>query len=224
MVIADSDISYTLLTLFTPLKYTLVMSRTRDKRFKKDYSRNDIIAYLQGVYKILSKSPTYRDLRKIPGPAASTIIRRFGTWSSALKRAGIRPQTQQLIKGERTFIRLNWRRMTDKEIAKTLGVTDEVIKYYRMNLNLWKNRKGTAKSTFRKRALKLYGDACESCGVKFCEWHHIVPKSIDPKDWCILCPTCHAVITRRFIRLEKRSDVNAKLAPFVKKLYLDLKI
>lgn len=198
------------------------MHKTKDKRFKKDYSLNDIITYLQGVYKFLSRSPTYRDLKKIPGPAASTIIRRFGTWSSALKRAGIRPQTRQLIKGERTFIRLNWRSMTDNDIANKLGVTGEVIKYYRMNLNLWKNRKGTAKSTFRKRALKLYGDACESCGVKFCEWHHIIPKSIDSKDWCILCPTCHAVITRKFVSVEKRSDISTHLTPFVKNLYKDL--
>lgn len=199
------------------------MNRDRDKRFKKDYSKEDIIAYLRGVYKLFKRSPTYRDLKKIPGPAASTIIRRFGKWSSALKSSGIRPQTRQLIKGERTFIRLNWRKMTDEEIAKRLGINFSVVRYYRMNYNLWKNRKGTAKSTFRKKALNLYGEACESCGIKFCEWHHIIPKSKNPQDWCVLCPTCHATITRKYVTVKSREDIVNKLRPFVHNLHRDLK-
>ncbi len=114
--------------------------------------------------------------------------------------------------------------MTDKEIAKTLGVTEVVIKYYRMNYKLWKNRKGTARSTYRREAIKLYGKACEVCGLKICEWHHIVPKSINPEDWCILCPLCHEVITRKLVIVRNRKDLQTQLLPYVKGLYLDFNV
>lgn len=200
------------------------MNKTKNKRFKKDYSKKDIIDYLKGIFKILKKSPTYRDLNNFPGPSPRTIVRRFGYWSKALKEAGIRPHTNQLIKGEPSFIRMNWRNMTDKEIAKHLGVKSYVIRYYRMNFNLWKNRKGTAKSTFRNKAFKLYGNKCEACGLTICEWHHIISKSKNPKDWCILCPICHEVITRKQVEIKSREDIKTKLVPFIKEVYSKLNI
>lgn len=200
------------------------MQWTKDRRFKKDYTKADIIIYLKGVYRLLGRPPSSRDLDKFPGPAPRTIIRRFGYWSKALKAAEIRPQTHQLKNGERTFIRANWRKMTDKQIAEKLGVTEIVIKYYRMNYNLWKNRKGTAKSTYRREALKLYGKQCEVCGISICEWHHIVPKSVKSQDWCILCSLCHAVITRKFVEVKNRKDLKIKLLPYMKNVYSQLKI
>lgn len=199
-------------------------NRTKDKRFKKDYTRKDILAYLHGIYKVLGRSPSSRDINRFPGPAPRTIIRRFGYWSTALKEAGIRPQTHQLQRGERSFIRENWRKMTDKQIANKLGVSEVVIKYYRMNYNLWKNRKGTAKSTYRKEALRLYGERCEVCGINICEWHHIVSRSTEPKNWCILCPLCHEVITRKLIIVKSREELKTKLIPYMQKVYSNLKI
>ncbi|MDO8619248.1 MAG: hypothetical protein Q7R49_04880 [Candidatus Daviesbacteria bacterium] len=198
--------------------------RTKDKRFKKDYTRKDILNYLKGVQKILGRSPSSRDLSKFPGPAPRTIIRRFNSWSKALKEAGMRPQTHQLKSGEHSFIRMHWRKMTDKEIAEKLGVTEIVIKYYRMNYNLWKNRKGTAKSTYRKEALKIYGQKCEVCGLTICEWHHIIPKSTKSNDWSILCPTCHAVITRKLVIVSSRDELKTKLLPYMRKLYSELEL
>lgn len=196
------------------------MNRTHDQRFRKDYTNKEILNYLRGIHKLLKRSPVSRDLHKFPGPAPRTVIRRFGTWSGALKLAGIRPQTNQLMKGEKTFIRANWRKMVDREIAKRLGVNFSVVRYYRMNYNLWKNRKGTAKSTFRREALKIYGDACEVCGIKICEWHHIVPRSTKSKDWCILCPLCHEVISRKLITINARGELKTKLLPFIKQIYV----
>lgn len=216
--------AFFVLDTFYTLWLTLFVQKTKDKRFKKDYSKKDIIDYLKGVYKILKKPPTYRDLNNFPGPSPRTVVRRFGYWSVALKKAGIRPQTHQLMKGEKTFIRMNWRKMTDKEVAEKLGVSETVIKYYRMNYNLWKNRKGTAKATYKKEALRLYGKNCEVCGISITEWHHIVPKSTHSGDWCILCPTCHGVITRKLVKIEKREDLKTKLLPFMKKVYFELKI
>ncbi len=211
------DISYTLCFNFR-------VKRTKDKRFKKDYSKKDILNYLKGVYNILQRPPTFRDLKKFPGPSSRTIVRRFVLWSKALKEAGIRPQTNQLMQGERSFIRINWRKMTDKQIGKRIGVSEDVIKYYRMNYRLWKNRKGTAKSTFRKKAIKIYGKACEVCGLKITEWHHIIPKSILPEHWCILCPLCHEVITRKLVTVRSREEIETKLLPFMKQVYSDLKV
>lgn len=200
------------------------MLRTKLKRFKRDYTNNDIINYLKGTYKVLKKSPTFRDLSQFPGPSPRTIVRRFGRWSIALKKAGIRPQTNQLMFNERTYIRNNWNKMTDKEIANKLNISIEVIKYYRANYKLWKNRKGTAKSTYRNRAFKLYGRVCEVCRLSICEWHHIKPKSTDSKDWCILCSNCHAVITRKLVKIETREDLETKLKPYMQNLYRNLSI
>lgn len=200
------------------------MRRTKDKRFKKDYTKQDIINYLQGVYKLLGKSPTYRDLKDFPGPSPRTVVRRFGYWSKALKEAGIRPQTHQLKSGDRTYIRENWRKMTDRQIAEKLGVTEVVIKYYRMNYKLWKKRKGTARSTYRREALKLYGKKCEVCDLSICEWHHIIPKSTNADDWCILCSLCHAVITRKFVVVNNREELQTKLKPYMKTIYANLQI
>lgn len=172
---------------------------------------------------MLGRVPTSRDLNNFPGPAPRTIIRRFGYWSIALKKAGMRPQTHQLQTGERSFIRYNWRKMTDKEIANKLGVTETVIKYYRMNYNLWKNHKGTARSTYRKEALKLYGQRCEVCGIGICEWHHIIPKSTNQDEWCILCPLCHSVITRKLVTINNRTELKTKLLPYMKKVHTERK-
>lgn len=198
------------------------MQRTRNKRFKKDYSQKDILAYLKGVSKILRRAPTFRDLNKFPGPSPRTIVRRFGHWTNALKTAGLRPHTHQLLPGERQIIRMSWRKKTDKQIAKTLGVTDTVIKYYRMNYKLWKNRKGTAKSTYRNKAFKLYGKKCEVCGINICEWHHIIPRSTDPNYWCILCPICHEIITRKIVSINSRNELQTKLKPYIRKLYQNM--
>ncbi len=195
------------------------MTRTRGKRFKRDYSNKDLIDYLNSIYKELGRSPTSRDLQQFPGPAPRTIIRRFESWTKALKKANIRPQTHQILPKEGTFIRRNWKQMTDEQISHTLGISIHIIKYYRMNLDLWKNRKGTARATFRKKAFNIYGKNCESCNLSICEWHHIIPKSTDPQSWCILCPTCHAVITRKLISINSREEIKSKLKPFIKNLY-----
>jgi len=199
------------------------MNRNKKNQFTRDYTKNDLILYLQGVKKLLGKSPVYRDLKRIPGPSAATIIRRFGSWSKALKTIGMRPHTLQLMKGEKTYVRQHWRNMTDKGIAKALGISFSVVRYYRMNFNLWKNRKGTSKTKYRNNAFKLYGQSCEVCGLKICEWHHIVPKSTDSNNWCILCPICHAVITRKYVVVQSREEIFTHLLPYMQKVYSHLK-
>lgn len=196
--------------------------RTRAGKFKTPYTRSLIISYLKSVAKAIGKSPTYRDLVKIPGPSPRTIVRHFGTWAKALKEAGIRPQTNQLMKGEKTFIRQNWRRMTDKQIANKLNISLEVIKYYRINFNLWKNRKGTSKQKHKADGMRVYGKSCEVCNLPITELHHIKPKSSKIEDWSILCPTCHAVVTRKLVVVKDRLDLKRKLNPYIKGLYKNI--
>jgi len=143
--------------------------RKKTGKYKTPYNKHIIIKYIKSVSKLIKKSPTYRDLEKIPGPAASTIIRHFGSWSNALKKAGIRPSTNQLMRGERTFIRKNWRKMTDKQLSQKLNISLEVVKYYRMQFNLWKNRKGTSNQGQKSKAIKEYGNKCETCGLSIIE-------------------------------------------------------
>jgi hypothetical protein len=141
----------------------------------------------------------------------------FGTAS-----AGLRPRTNQLLRGERTFIRQNWKNMTDKEISKSLNLSSEAVKYYRMQFDLWKNRKGTSKQKHKSDGMKVYGKNCEVCNLPVTELHHIIPKSTQISDWAILCPTCHAVITRKLVCIENREDIETKLKPFMIEFYKNI--
>lgn len=197
--------------------------RTKAGKFKTPYTRKLIASYLKSVSRLIGKSPTFRDLNIIPGPSPRTVIRHFGKWTIALKAAGLRPSTNQLMKGEKSYIRLNWRKFTDRELSKKLGISEDVIKYYRMQLNMWKNRKGTSKQKYKADGMRLYGKNCEVCNIPITELHHIIPKSTNADDWSILCPTCHAVITRKFIQIKNRSELKTKLTPFIKNLYKNIK-
>ena len=115
---------------------TLDVRRFKDQRFKKDYTNTDILNYLRGINKILKKSPVSRDLSKFPGPAPRTVIRRFGSWSKALKLAGLRPQTNQLMSGERTFIIKNWREFESGLLY--IKEMYEAICYFQEWKNDWK--------------------------------------------------------------------------------------
>ncbi|MDO8424480.1 MAG: hypothetical protein Q7S70_00890 [bacterium] len=200
--------------------------KTKLGKFKRAYSKKHLIAYIKGVAKAIKRSPTYRDLKKFPGPTSSTIIRRFGKWSIAIKKADLRPVTHQLLRGEKTYIRKNWRLMTDKQIASGLKVPLYIIRYYRLSKKLWKNtrNKRLVKSTQKKIASKLYGNSCEVCNIPITELHHIISGSKLQKNWAILCPLCHEIISRKIITIKGRIDLFKKLKPFVKKIYSNLSI
>lgn len=197
--------------------------RTKNGKFNTPYTRSLIIRYLKSIYKIIGKSPTFRDVNTVPGPSSRTIIRHFGTWTKALKASGIRPRANQLMSDEKIFIRQNWKEMTDKKIAEKLGLTSEIIKYYRIQYSLWKNRKGTSDQKHKNDGMKLYGKSCEICNIPITELHHIVPKSTNIDDWAILCPTCHSVITRKLVEVKNRDDLKTKLTPYIKSIYKNIK-
>ncbi|MDD3998950.1 MAG: HNH endonuclease [Candidatus Shapirobacteria bacterium] len=197
--------------------------RTKNGKYSTPYTRSLIKKYLRSIYKATGKSPTFRDVNSIPGPSSRTIIRHFGTWTKALKASGIRPHTNQLMEDEKLFIRQNWKEMTDKDIAEKLGLTSEIIKYYRIQYDLWKNRKGTSDQKHKKDGMKAYGKNCEICNISITELHHIVPKSTNINDWAILCPTCHSVITRKLVVVKNRDDLKTKLTPYIKSIYKNIR-
>lgn len=189
-------------------------------KFKRQYTRDQVLRYLRSVSRILKKSPTYRDLKLIPGPRASTIIRKFGSWAKALRFAGIRPIGRQLSRNEKGIIRKMWRKLSDKQIARKLNLPPAVIRYYRLSSKLWKNsRKGATKAAQRLRAIKLYGKTCEICNIPIVDLNHIISKKNDPQNWTILCPLCHAALTRKLAIIQSREDLKTKLLPFMKNLY-----
>ena len=119
------------------------------------------------------------------------------------------------------FIRKNCKKIIDKEIAAILrkkgfkGATVWTIKFRRRKLNIKKYLYGEIKkhkAWIRAQAIKKHGNKCELCGFKLViDTHHILPKhkggshTID--NLIILCPNCHALITRRHLILKNRRDI-----------------
>ncbi|MFH0839903.1 MAG: HNH endonuclease [Candidatus Omnitrophota bacterium] len=129
------------------------------------------------------------------------------------------------------FIRANCEKLIDEQIAAILKkkgfkeATVWTVKYRRRKLGIKKYLYGEVKKHkvwIRAQAIKKYGNKCELCGFKLViDTHHILPKhkggshSID--NLIVICPNCHALITRKYLVLKNRSDIPAlqkKIANF----------
>lgn len=119
------------------------------------------------------------------------------------------------------FIIQNHKTMIDKKIAKALtekGIKEASvwnIKYRRRKLGIKKYLYGDIKkhkAWVRLQAIKKYGTACELCGYKLSiDTHHIIPKHKGGlhtiENLMVICPNCHALITRKLIELKDRLDI-----------------
>ena len=128
------------------------------------------------------------------------------------------------------FILKNCKGLIDDEIVKELrkkGIkeaTQWTVRYRRRKLGIKKYLYGEIKkhkAWIRMQAIKKYGDKCELCGYKLSvDTHHILPKNkgglheID--NLMVLCPNCHALITRRYLRLKSRKDIPNIRKKFIK--------
>ena len=65
---------------------------------KKIYSTEDLIRELQGLYKKLGHLPPNRELQEHGIPGAWVYTSRFGSWTGALKVAGIEPKYRKDLK------------------------------------------------------------------------------------------------------------------------------
>jgi 5-methylcytosine-specific restriction endonuclease McrA len=119
------------------------------------------------------------------------------------------------------FIKKNSTKMIDKEILKALRkmglkkITLWNVKYRRRKLGIRKYLSGEIlkhKVWIRNQAVKRYGKNCELCGYKLAvEAHHIIPRKENGKhevnNLIVLCPNCHALITRKIIVLKNRKSI-----------------
>jgi len=134
------------------------------------------------------------------------------------------------------FILENCLDMIDREIVSELkkqGFTQTTIwnvKYRRRKLGVKKYLYGDVKkhkAWIRSQAIKKYGDSCELCGYNITvDTHHIIPKyqggAHEVDNLTVVCPNCHALITRDKIILNNRNDIpkiRRKILVKLKKIY-----
>lgn len=130
------------------------------------------------------------------------------------------------------FIRNNHHKLIDKEIAKILkrkgfkNATVWNVKYRRRKLGFKKYLYGEIKkhkAWIRTQAMKKYGQKCELCRYKLSlDVHHITPKSRggahEVDNLMVVCPNCHALITRKILQLDSRKDIEKMRKKIVKLL------
>ena len=86
------------------------------------------------------------------------------------------------------------------------------VKYRRRKLGLLKYTGKSHNAYAKKEALRVYGKKCEICHYDLVvDVHHIKGKntieSNQINNLVILCPNCHALITRKIILLKTRDDL-----------------
>lgn len=111
--------------------------------------------------------------------------------------------------------------LNDLEITKKLSnlgyknVTVWNIGYRRRKLGRRKYLLGDIqkhKAWLRQQAIETYGHACELCGFsKVIDIHHVIAKQDggphELENLMILCPNCHALITRGHLKIISRSEI-----------------
>jgi 5-methylcytosine-specific restriction endonuclease McrA len=119
------------------------------------------------------------------------------------------------------FITSHCEKMIDEDIVKALrkmGYNDAniwTVKYRRRKLGIKKYLYGEIKkhkAWVRTQAIKRYGKKCELCHYSLTiDTHHIIPKHRggphEIENLMIICPNCHALITRGVLILKKRTDI-----------------
>jgi len=165
-------------------------------------------------------------------------IRRHGY--PELKRNAYRSLEKMPHKFVDSFINKNCHKMFDEDIAKKLidkgivGVTVWNVRYRRRKLGVKKYLHGEIqkhKAWVRAQAIKEYGNRCELCGYSMTvDAHHIIPKHEggphEINNLMIICPNCHALITRRIFMLKNRVEiakVRKNILKLIKSFYPSLK-
>lgn len=119
------------------------------------------------------------------------------------------------------FIKKSWSTKYDEEISGNLrkmgfkGATIWTVKYRRRKLGFHKYLSGEIqkhKAWIRAQAIKTYGKKCEICGYSLSiDTHHIIAKAAGGKheinNLIVICPNCHALVTRRLLSLKDRGNL-----------------
>ena len=119
------------------------------------------------------------------------------------------------------YIRNNYQKMEDGEIVQELRVmgfrtaTRWTVGYRRRKLGGRKYLRGEIqkhKAWVRAQAIKKYGGKCELCSYGMSvDTHHIIPRHKgglhEINNLIVVCPNCHALITRKTVVLKDRKDI-----------------
>jgi len=119
------------------------------------------------------------------------------------------------------IIQKSCQKMIDKDIVEKLrgmgfrGATRWTVGYRRRKLGNRKYLRGEIKkhkAWVRLQAIKKYGNKCELCGYElFIDTHHIISKkeggAHEISNLMVVCPNCHALITRKYFTLKRREDI-----------------
>jgi len=137
------------------------------------------------------------------------------------------------------FILDNCRTLEDEYIVEKLkemgfaGANRWNVGYRRRKLGQRKYLRGEIqkhRAWVRVQAIKKYGKGCELCSFHFAiDVHHIIPRyeggAHDIDNLMVLCPNCHALITRCSLIIASRKDIpntRKKIRARIKNLYFDL--
>ena len=119
------------------------------------------------------------------------------------------------------FILENCKNLIDRDIAEELnkkgikGSNQWTVRYRRRKLGIKKYLYGEIKkhrAWVRMQAIKKYGEKCELCGYRLSiDTHHILSRKRgglhETDNLMVLCPNCHALITRGCLNLKSRKDI-----------------
>lgn len=132
------------------------------------------------------------------------------------------------------FILKNYKIMFDKEIVEKLKmmgfkkISTWNVRYRRRKLGIKKYLYGEIKkhkAWVRAQAVRKYGNECELCSYSMAiDTHHIIPKyqggPHEIENLMVICPNCHALITRKIIKINSREEI-AKIGNFIKEKVKD---
>ena len=176
----------------------------------------------------------YKNTKQIYCIAHLARVRRHGY--PEFKRDAYQPLERLPHTFVDNFILKNWKKMIDEEIVKVLKkkgygkATVWTVKYRRRKVGIKKYLYGEIKkhkAWIRIQAIKKYGDRCELCNYGLSvDTHHVIPKYQGGKheidNLIVICPNCHALITRKLLTLKERADipkVRRKVLNLLRKVY-----
>lgn len=170
--------------------FTGCPNSTRYNNSKQIYCSKHLARIKRHGYPELKKD-AYRSLEKLPHETVDQLIKKY---SSKLSDKRVVTKLQQAGFEEAS----NW-----------------TVKYRRRKLGIKKYLSGEIlkhKAWIRSQAIKKYGNKCELCGYGLTlDAHHVQPKHDggphEIENLMVLCPNCHALFTRRKLKLKNRNDI-----------------
>lgn len=186
------------------------------------------------LVEICQNSTRYENTRETYCPMHRERIKRHGY--PELKRDAFQILEKLPHEFVDKFIKENCNKMIDREIVEKLrqyGYTDAnewTVRYRRRKLGVKKYLYGNVKkhkAWVRAQAIKKYGARCELCKYdQAIDTHHVIPKyqggPHELENLMVVCPNCHALITRGILILKSRKEIpkiRRSVVARIKKLY-----